>query len=160
MSKIKIIAIDQASINTAYSVWSDSKLIRYNMLIADKKIKSHARIRQMSIKIAEMIESEKPDFVIFEDCQLQAGNAATFQVLCQLQGMIMSKLYDMGLSFGIVRPSVWKSYLGVAKGKRDVQKANTIKKIEEMYSLDLADNDDIADAIGIGHYAINNLVEV
>lgn len=160
MSKIKIIAIDQASINTAYSVWSDSKLIRYNMLIADKKIKSHARIRQMSIKIAEMIESEKPDFVIFEDCQLQAGNAATFQVLCQLQGMIMSKLYDMGLPFGIVRPSVWKSYLGVAKGKRDVQKANTIKKIEEMYSLDLADNDDIADAIGIGHYAINNLVEV
>lgn len=114
----------------------------------------------MSVKIAEMIESENPDFVIFEDCQLQAGNAATFQVLCQLQGMIMSKLYDMGLSFGIVRPSVWKSYLGVAKGKRDVQKANTIKKIEEMYSLDLADNDDIADAIGIGHYAINNLVEV
>ena len=160
MSKIKIIAIDQASINTAYSVWIDSELIKYDMLVADKKIKSHARIRQMSVKIAEMIESENPDFVIFEDCQLQAGNAATFQVLCQLQGMIMSKLYDMGLSFGIVRPSVWKSYLGVAKGKRDVQKANTIKKIEEMYSLDLADNDDIADAIGIGHYAINNLVEV
>lgn len=130
------------------------------MLVADKKIKSHARIRQMSVKIAEMIESEKPDFVIFEDCQLQAGNAATFQVLCQLQGMIMSKLYDMDLSFGIVRPSVWKSFLGVAKGKRDVQKANTIKKIEEMYSLDLVDNDDIADAIGIGHYAISNLVEV
>ena len=160
MSKIKIIAIDQASINTAYSVWIDSELIKYDMLVADKKIKSHARIRQMSVKIAEMIESEKPDFVIFEDCQLQAGNAATFQVLCQLQGMIMSKLYDMDLSFGIVRPSVWKSFLGVAKGKRDVQKANTIKKIEEMYSLDLADNDDIADAIGIGHYAINNLVEV
>ena len=160
MSKIKIIAIDQASINTAYSVWIDSELIKYDMLVADKKIKSHARIRQMSVKIAEMIESEKPDFVIFEDCQLQAGNAATFQVLCQLQGMIMSKLYDMDLSFGIVRPSVWKSFLGVAKGKRDVQKANTIKKIEEMYSLDLVDNDDIADAIGIGHYAISNLVEV
>lgn len=160
MSKIKIIAIDQASINTAYSIWVDSELIKYDMLVADKKIKSHARIRQMSVKIAEMIESEKPDFVIFEDCQLQAGNAATFQVLCQLQGMIMSKLYDMDLSFGIVRPSVWKSFLGVAKGKRDVQKANTIKKIEEIYGLDLEDNDDIADAIGIGHYAISNLAEV
>lgn len=160
MSKIKIIAIDQASINTAYSVWIDSELIKYDMLVADKKIKSHARIRQMSVKIAEMIKNEKPEFVIFEDCQLQAGNAATFQVLCQLQGMIMSKLYDMDLSFGIVRPSVWKSFLGVAKGKRDVQKANTIKKIEEIYGLDLEDNDDIADAIGIGHYTINNLVEV
>lgn len=72
----------------------------------------------------------------------------------------MSKLYDMDLSFDIVRPSVWKSYLGVAKGKRDVQKINTIKKIEEIYGLDLEDNDDIADAIGIGHYAINNIVEV
>lgn len=72
----------------------------------------------------------------------------------------MSKLYDMDLSFDIVRPSVWKSYLGVAKGKRDVQKMNTIKKIEEIYGLDLEDNDDIADAIGIGHYAINNIVEV
>lgn len=153
-------AIDQASINTAYSVWMDSELIKYNMLIADKKIKSHARIRQMSEKITEMILHENPDHVIFEDCQLQAGNAATFQVLCQLQGMIMSKLYDMDLSFDIVRPSVWKSYLGVAKGKRDVQKMNTIKKIEEIYGLDLEDNDDIADAIGIGHYAINNIAEV
>lgn len=72
----------------------------------------------------------------------------------------MSKLYDMDLSFDIVRPSVWKSYLGVAKGKRDVQKMNTIKKIEEIYGLDLEDNDDIADAIGIGHYAINNIAEV
>lgn len=130
------------------------------MLVADKKIKSHARIRQMSVNIAEMIKNEKPNLVIFEDCQLQAGNAATFQVLCQLQGMIMSKLYDMDLPFGIVRPSVWKSYLGVAKGKRDAQKVNTIKKIEEIYGLNLEDNDDIADAIGIGHYAINNLVEV
>ena len=158
MVKIKIIAIDQASINTAYSVWQDSELIKYDTLVADKKIKSHARIRQMSMKISEMIMNESPDFVIFEDCQLQAGNAATFQVLCQLQGMIMSKLYDMELSFDIVRPSVWKSYLGVAKGKRDIQKANTIKKIEGIYKLDLQDNDDIADAIGIGHYAINKLL--
>ena len=144
MVKIKVVAIDQASINTAYSVWQDSELIKYDTLVADKKIKSHARIRQMSMKISEMIVNESPDFIIFEDCQLQ--------------GMIMSKLYDMELSFDIVRPSVWKSYLGVAKGKRDIQKANTIKKIEEIYKLDLQENDDIADAIGIGHYAINKLL--
>ena len=67
MVKIKVVAIDQASINTAYSVWQDSELIKYDTLVADKKIKSHARIRQMSMKISEMIVNESPDFIIFED---------------------------------------------------------------------------------------------
>lgn len=159
MKKIKVLAIDQASVNSAYSVWEDSELIFYDVISADKKIKSHLRLRQMTLHIFEIIKQHSPDYVVFEDCQLQAGNAATFQILCQLQGMIMDNLYNMNIKFDIVRPSVWKSYLGVAKGKRDVQKANTLKKIEEIYKIDLYGNDDMADAIGIGHYAINNLVE-
>ena len=154
---IKILAIDQASIHSAYSVWQDSKLIKYDTVTADKKIKTHLRIRQMSVGLAEIIDEIKPDYVIFEDCQLQAGNAATFQVLCQLQGMLMDVLYNRGVQFDIVRPSVWKSYLGVAKGKRDEQKAKTLAKIEEKYQVELNGNDDIADAIGIGHYAVNHL---
>lgn len=158
MVKIKIIAFDQASVNTAYSVWQDSELIRYGMVTADKKIKSHLRLRQMSVKIADVIKQEQPDYVVFEDCQLQAGNAATFQVLCQLQGMIMALLYDAGVNFDVVRPSVWKSFIGVAKGKRDEQKAKTLDKIEELYQITLKQNDDLADAIGIGHYAVNKLL--
>lgn len=115
MVKIKIIAFDQASVNTAYSVWQDSELIRYGMVTADKKIKSHLRLRQMSSKIADVIKQEQPDYVVFEDCQLQAGNAATFQVLCQLQGMIMALLYDAGVNFDVVRPSVWKSFIRTRK---------------------------------------------
>lgn len=158
MIKIKVIAFDQASVNTAYSVWQDSELIRYSMVTADKKIKSHLRLRQMSVKIADVIKQEQPDYVVFEDCQLQAGNAATFQVLCQLQGMIMALLYDAGVNFDVVRPSVWKSFIGVAKGKRDEQKAKTLDKIEELYQITLKQNDDLADAIGIGHYAVNKLL--
>lgn len=158
MVKIKVIAFDQASVNTAYSVWQDSELIRYGMVTADKKIKSHLRLRQMSVKIADVIKQEQPDYVVFEDCQLQAGNAATFQVLCQLQGMIMALLYDVGVNFDVVRPSVWKSFIGVAKGKRDEQKAKTLDKIEELYQITLKQNDDLADAIGIGHYAVNKLL--
>lgn len=157
---IKVLAIDQASIHSAYSVWEDSKLIEYGTVTADKKIKTHLRIRQMSVKIAEVIDKFTPDYVIFEDCQLQAGNAATFQVLCQLQGMIMNILYGKGIQFDIVRPSVWKSFIGVAKGKRDEQKAKTLEKIEQIYQVKLDGNDDIADAIGIGHYAVNKLLEV
>lgn len=155
---IKVLAFDQASVNTAYSVWEDSKLIRYGMVTADKKIKSHLRIRQMSVKIAEVVKEVQPDYVLFEDCQLQAGNAATFQVLCQLQGMIMALLYEAGVNFDLVRPSVWKSFIGVAKGKRDEQKAKTLDKIEELYQITLKQNDDLADAIGIGHYAVNKLL--
>lgn len=155
---IKVLAFDQASVNTAYSVWEDSELIRYGMVTADKKIKSHLRIRQMSVKIAEVVKEVQPDYVLFEDCQLQAGNAATFQVLCQLQGMIMALLYEAGVNFDLVRPSVWKSFIGVAKGKRDEQKAKTLDKIEELYQITLKQNDDLADAIGIGHYAVNKLL--
>jgi Holliday junction resolvasome RuvABC endonuclease subunit len=78
----------------------------------------------------------------------------------QLQGMLMDVLYNKGVQFDIVRPSVWKSFLGVAKGKRDEQKAKTLEKIEKKYEVELDGNDDIADAIGIGHYAVNKLLEV
>ena len=112
----------------------------------------------MSVKIAEVVKEVQPDYVLFEDCQLQAGNAATFQVLCQLQGMIMALLYEAGVNFDLVRPSVWKSFIGVAKGKRDEQKAKTLDKREELYQITLKQNDDLADAIGIGHYAVNKLL--
>ena len=158
VNRIKILAIDQASIHSAYSVWNDSELIKYGTVTADKKIKTHLRIRQMSVGLMEIINEIEPDYVVFEDCQLQAGNAATFQVLCQLQGMLMDVLYNKGVQFDIVRPSVWKSFLGVAKGKRDEQKAKTLEKIEKKYEVELDGNDDIADAIGIGHYAINKLL--
>ncbi len=160
VNRIKILAIDQASIHSAYSVWNDSELIKYGTVTADKKIKTHLRIRQMSVGLMEVINEIEPDYVVFEDCQLQAGNAATFQVLCQLQGMLMDVLYNKGVQFDIVRPSVWKSFLGVAKGKRDEQKAKTLEKIEKKYEVELDGNDDIADAIGIGHYAVNKLLEV
>ena len=134
-------------------------MVDYGTVTADKKIKSHMRILQMITRLSEVIRSKEPDYVIFEDCQLQSGNAATFQILCQLQGMLMHELYNQDIQFSIVRPSVWKSFIGVAKGKREEQKANTLVKIENIYNLDLSGNDDIADAIGIGHYAINFLLE-
>jgi hypothetical protein len=80
---IKVLAIDQASIHSAYSVWNDSELIKYGTVTADKKIKTHLRIRQMSVGLMEIINEIEPDYVVFEDCQLQAGNAATFQVLLE-----------------------------------------------------------------------------
>ena len=150
---MKILALDQASRHTAFSVGKNGKLTDYGELKATGD--GDDRIYQMALLIKNKIEEESPDIVMIEGIQLQSGNVSTYQMLARLQGELIFILKQMGMSYEIVPPVTWKAYIGICKGKRDAQKKACIEIMQQQYGVDLNSNDDIADSLGILTYAIN-----
>ena len=147
-----ILALDQATVNTAYSVWVNSKLITHGKVTADEKIKDYRRSLQMVDLVMEKVDEYKPDLVVLEGAFL-SGNVKTFGMLSCLRGMTMERLKDEGYKFEIVEPVTWKSALGIT-GKRPIQKAKSIEIAEKVFNVDLFDDDDLADSINIGGYIV------
>lgn len=160
-----VIAFDQATKNTAYSIGINGKLANYGTISAkgDADIRSY----KMTNMIIDKIDEVKPDLVVFEDIQLERGNVKVYQVLARLQGMIIYKLNEMGIKYETIAPSKWKSNIDIFKKPKDVkgintrdwQKAECVKYVSNRYNIDLNDNDDIADSIGILIYAHDKLIK-
>jgi Holliday junction resolvasome RuvABC endonuclease subunit len=148
-----ILALDQATVNTAYSVWVNSKLITHGKVTADEKIKDYRRSLQMVDLVMKKVEEYKPDLVVLEGA-FSNGNIKTFGMLSCLRGMTMERLKDEGYKFEIVEPVIWKSFAKI-KGKRPEQKKQSIALAERIFGLELFDDDDIADSINIGCWAVN-----
>lgn len=62
-----ILALDQATVNTAYSVWVNSKLITHGKVTADEKIKDYRRSLQMVDLVMKKVEEYKPDLVVLKE---------------------------------------------------------------------------------------------
>lgn len=152
MINIRIFSADQATLNSAYAVWVDSELIAYDKVTADKKIKDYKRSFQMVDLLIEKIKEFKPDLVILEGA-FSNGNVKTFGMLSCLRGMTMERLRQEGFDFEIVEPVTWKSALKIT-GKRPIQKEKSIEIAENVFGVDLWNDDDLADAINIGGYAV------
>lgn len=140
---------------TGFSVFDDRELIKYGLVEVDKKEKNAIeRMKQMDEKIRVLIGKIKPDYIVFENVQFQK-NYGTFQQLSQLQGVVMSCLFELNIGFTIIEPSAWKSCCGIKGRKRAEQKENT--KIFVMNEFEIQASEDECDAIGIGVWAINNI---
>lgn len=155
MSGIKILALDQATKISGFSIWEDKKLITYGILKANEDEKNPIeRMKQMYDEIILLIDNNKPNFIVFENVQFQR-NYGTFQQLSQLQGVIMAYLFKLDVGFQIIEPSAWKSFCGIKGRKREDQKKNTQIFVKSKYNIDVSEDE--ADAIGIGVWAINKI---
>lgn len=153
-----IISFDQATINTAYSVWVNGKLITYDKITADKTIKDYRRSLQMVDLVMETVNKYKPDMIILEDA-FSNGNNKTFGMLSCLRGMTMERFKVEGYQFDIVAPVTWKSFAKI-KGKRPEQKKQSVQLAEDTFGIELSGDDDIADSINIGCWAVNKYEEI
>lgn len=151
---IKILAIDQASRCSGYSVGINGKLDQYGTIKATGE--GDDRICDMANKIKEKIIEVNPDKLYVEHIQLQSGNVSTYNMLARLQGMIIWIARELNVPLEIVPPVTWKASIGICKGKRQEQKEACIEFVESKYSIDLYESDDMADSIGILTYAMNN----
>ena len=148
-----IMSCDQATVNAAYSVWVDGKLVTYEKVTADKTIKDYRRSLQMVDLIMEKVNEYKPDMIILEDA-FSNGNNKTFGMLSCLRGMSMERFTMEGYKFDIVAPVTWKSFAKI-KGKRPEQKVQSVALAEDIFDIALFGDDDIADSINIGCWAVN-----
>lgn len=159
--KSVILALDQSTSCTGYCVFVDNKKTESGILTPTYTEKKNSedfivRINDMGEKISQLVQRVKPTVVILEDIQFQK-NYGTYKRLANLQGVIFAHLHTLQTPFLLVEVTRWKSFLGVKSRGRDNQKKETIEKIKEIYNLQKVYEDE-ADAIGIGHWAINNVV--
>lgn len=146
-------AWDQATVNSAYSVWVDSKLITYDKITADKSIKDYRRSFSMVDLIMNKVNEYKPNLLILEGA-FAGTNIKTYGMLSCLRGMTMERFRQEGYAFEIIEPVTWKSAVGIT-GKRPEQKRKSIEIAERIFDVTLFNDDDIADSINIGGYAVS-----
>ena len=98
-------------------------------------------------------------------------NLNGFKRLAQMQGVLENFFIENEILYDIIQPTMWQKYANARKRtqkeiKNKVVEANTAGKkktkvlsiqfVHDVYGIDTP-NDGIADAIGIGHYAVNNI---
>ena len=155
---VRILALDQATRNSGWSVFDDLELIDHGVFSTNltNEIQRDHTIKEWLIS---MIKKYQPDYVGIEDLHYKEGGNTVlmsidvFRMLARLQGILMDACYECGVPCDVIHTSVWRATNKVTGRTRDDKKRSMQKIILQQYGLQVSDDE--ADAIGIGkHMAI------
>lgn len=150
----RILALDQSTRISGWSIYEDSQLINYGHWEATEN-QVDARISSTLAWVASMIDKHQIDQVYFEDIQLQKfdnGEAVTtYKVLAQLQGVLFNYCYENGIPYEEIFPATWRQYNNVKGKTRTDRKKSAQLKVKSIFDIDVSEDE--ADSILIGRYA-------
>ena len=155
---MRVLAFDQASRTSGYSVFEDGKLITYGKFTYDDEDFGE-RLVHIRNKIISLIDTYHPDKIAFEDIQLQnnvVNNVDTFKKLAEVFGVIYELVTERKIPHDIVLASSWKSLLSIKGRERAEQKKNAQAWVLAHYGV--SPTQDECDAICIGVYASKKTV--
>lgn len=173
-----VLAIDASTNNIAFALFDGNDLksfgkIKYTGLTTYEKVIDAAKKTKAFFDLYGPIDAIVIEHTVFMNSPKTAADLAL------VQGALLGAAGMSGInSIRSVAPITWQNYLGNKKlskeeklvirnenpgrseswlktYERNFRKERTIKLIDINYDKVVTDND-IADAIGIGHYAINN----
>lgn len=146
----RVLALDQATYISGWSIFSDGKLLRYGTF--ETKLEDEiARDTTVKNWLINMVQNWKPDMVAIEGIQYQQNEGVTtFEKLARLQGILMNCVYELGLPYQVCHTQVWRHHCGV-KGKTRADKKKSMQLIVKDL-FDISVSNDCADAIGIGKF--------
>lgn len=155
-----LLALDQSSRVSGWAVFEDKTLIDSGTF-GFKDANIGQRLIKIRNKVLELVESYAIDEVLFEDIQLQSqagSNVQTFKILAEVFGVIYEALEEHEIPNSAVLSSVWKAKLGIKGKRREEQKRNAQKFVEDTYGIKASQDE--SDAICIGTYKIReNIME-
>lgn len=169
---MKILCVDQAR-NCGWSIFDyDTKsLLKYGVCVFPSDEYDY---EQLVVAICECISalmSENGiDAVFAEDIQMQA-NVSTYKKLAWIQGGMIYAFQEQSFLYDFILPTQWQNYCNargrtsqeikmkakeIANNGKRVSKVLSIQFVKDQFHVE-TDNDNIADAICIGHYVVNNI---
>lgn len=146
-----ILALDQSSRTSGYSVFQDNSLIEYGhwtFTNSDIAIRIYGLCQQIQRKI----DQYEPDIVVFENIALERGDVMTFQKLAQVQGAIMLQCKLNKLGYKCIPVSTWRAKCHHLKGNgknRETQKKIAQEWVKQKFNKNCTEDE--ADAICIGY---------
>lgn len=124
----KLLALDQSSKVTGYTVLEDGKIIEVNHFECTGDDVGN-RLAQFRKKIIYLIEEYDIDEIVFEDIQLQDVNGnketgiKTFKVLAEVFGVLHELCSEIKMPYTAVLPIKWKAHFKIAgKGRAQEKK--------------------------------------
>lgn len=176
-----ICSIDASTNSLAFAIFSDKELKACGK-IKFSGIDTYSKVGDAARKCLSLFEKFEIDAIVIEHTVFM-NSPKTAADLALVQGGLLGAARVVGIKkFGSVSPITWQNYIGNKKltnpeklqiaqenpGKaastlksieRELRKQKTIRFVNTYYNKDISDND-VADAIAIGHYSINNLEKV
>jgi Holliday junction resolvasome RuvABC endonuclease subunit len=159
---MNILSLDLSTKSSGWAIFEDTELINYGC-ITSASTDLIKRIYVMRDNLLEVLKNYNIDKIIVEEVRPEGtgygvGNLKTHRALMWLQAAIAFMVHDnyKNIEIEYIYPSSWRSVCGIKNGrgiKRDSQKAADIAFVKEHYNIEV--NDDIADAICIGHAQIH-----
>ena len=159
---MKIMALDASTKSTGVAIFNDKELIYYEC-IATSSSDVIKRIQVIIKRLNEILfQHADIEKVILEEVRPEETiqNMKTHRALMWMQAAINFLLHENypKMKVEYVYPNSWRSACGIRTGRgmrREALKVADINFVKETYNITV--NDDIADAIGIGHAFVNQL---
>lgn len=174
-------AIDASTNNLAFAIFNGKSLKSYGK-IKFAGLDTYAKVGDAARKSLALFSKFEIDAIVIEHTVFM-NSPKTAADLALVQGGLLGAARILGVKrFGSVSPITWQNYINnkkltnpekleIAKenpGKspsalktieREFRKQRTIKFVNTYYDKNINDND-VADAIAIGHYAVGNTSKV
>lgn len=157
---MNILAVDASTKSSGWSIYKHNKLIDYGC-VKSSSTDLFKRINIMVNEIRHILQQNLDiQYLILEQVQPDKGpSIKTHKALMFLQGAINMLIYNQfkGVTVQYLYPSEWRKVCGISQGRgitREVLKKNDIKWANSTFNIE-CENDDIADAIGLGYAYIN-----
>lgn len=171
-------SIDASTNSLAFAIFSDGKLVRCGK-INFTGLSVYDKIRDASRKVLALFQQIDNFSAIIIEQTIFANSPKTAAQLALVQGAILGAAAQCGVTkFGSTSPMTWQNFIGNKKltkaekleiaekypdksnswmknAERTIRKRRTIDFVNINYDKDL-DDDDVADAVAIGHWAFRN----
>lgn len=164
-----LLSLDTSSTKTGWAIFGNGIYEESGVLDWSHVKETEDRLLIMYIDIIQLINKYEPDILVIEKDIVGSGkrqNMSTINTLVKLIGGIWAYCVQLNMDtpmnfpageFNIFyveyTPSEWRSLVGITARKREDCKAASIKRIKDIYNIDVDDNE--ADAINIGEAYIN-----
>lgn len=146
----RVLALDQASRITGYSIFDGSQLASYGTFETTEE-EEGKRCHEVRVWLMSMIENWQCDIIGIEGIQFQEKmGVTTFQTLARLQGILIDLCIELNIPYVICPTNTWRAHCGV-KGVKRIDKKRSMQLLVKKW-YDVSVSDDIADAVGIGKY--------
>ena len=160
----KLLALDQSSKITGYTVLEDGKIIKVSHFecIGDDV---GDRLVQFRKKIGHLIDEYEIDEIVFEDIQLQDVNGSretgvkTFKVLAEVFGVIHELCSEIKMPYTAVLPIKWKAHFKIAGKGRAQEKKMAQAYVLKNYNIKCTEDEADSLCIALYHYDNSNVFD-
>lgn len=157
IKKCKLLSFDTSTNSTGYSLYISGELQKYELLDFKHIKNTDERIKEMILKIYEIIEYEKPQIIVTE-MTVVTRNAQAQRNLTMILGAIYGYCLRNDIFYWSFRPTEWRKLINTSgeklPRKREELKEWSINQVKTLFGVSDI-NDDISDAILIGKAYIN-----